>query len=68
MTEEEYIEKNKLKTKDGAFELCIREEFTLRSFQMMENQNAKSKFKIVWFLDTEKAVYNQFEKREKGSK
>ena len=61
-------EKNKLKTKDGAFELCIREEFTLRSFQMMENQNAKSKFKIVWFLDTEKAVYNQFEKREKGSK
>jgi hypothetical protein len=70
MTEEEYIEKNKQKTKDGAFELCIREEFTLRSFQMMENQNqnAKSKFKIVWFLDTEKAVYNQFEKREKGSK
>lgn len=76
MTEEEYIEKNKQKTKDGAFELCIREEFTLRSFQMMENQSeaananakAKSKFKIVWFLDTEKAVYNQFEKREKGSK
>jgi hypothetical protein len=76
MTEEEYIEKNKQKTKDGAFELCIREEFTLRSFQMMEdkteavnaNTKAKSKFKIVWFLDTEKAVYNQFEKREKGSK
>jgi hypothetical protein len=32
------------------------------------NTKAKSKFKIVWFLDTEKAVYNQFEKREKGSK
>ena len=72
MTEEEYNEKNKQKTKDGAFELCIREEFTLRSFQMMETTNAvtkaKSKFKIVWFLDTEKAVYNQFEKREKASK
>ena len=72
MTTEEYNEKNKQKTKDGAFELCIREEFTLRSFQMMETANAvtktKGKFKIVWFLDTEKAVYNQFEKREKASK
>jgi hypothetical protein len=63
------------KTKDGAFELCIREEFTLRSFQMIENNKSavtktksKSAFKIVWFLDTETALYNQFEKREKASK
>ena len=83
LEEQRYVKKNLKKakdeitdkTKDGAFELCIREEFTLRSFQMIENNKAastkakaKSAFKLVWFLDTETALYNQFEKREKASK
>ena len=83
LEEQRYMKKNlkkvkepkEEKTKDGAFELCIREEFTLRSFQMIENNKsastkakAKSAFKIVWFLDTETSLYNQFEKREKASK
>jgi len=85
LEEQRYVKKNLKKakdentdkTKDGAFELCIREEFTLRSFQMIENNKSalasttvkpKSAFKIVWFLDTETALYNQFEKREKASK
>ena len=50
------------KTKDGAFELCIREEFTLRSFQRDETLKEGNK---KWFLDTETAIYNEFEKREK---
>jgi len=68
-------EENANKTIDGAFELCIREEFTLRSFQKEEDVKTSkatvktsSKLKIVWFLDTETAVYNEFEKREKMSK
>ena len=83
LEEQRYVKKNLKKakdeitdkTKDGAFELCIHEEFTLRSFQMIENNKAastkakaKSAFKLVWFLDTETALYNQFEKREKASK
>jgi hypothetical protein len=67
MTEEEYNEKNKHKTKDGAYELCIREEFTLRSFQK-EEEERKGKNKVLWFLETERAIYNEFEKREKSSK
>jgi hypothetical protein len=47
-------------TKDGAFELCVRQEFTLRSF---ENQNLDDK---TWFLDTETSIINEFEKKEKG--
>jgi hypothetical protein len=53
---------NKYKTRDGAFELCIREEFTLRSFQRDETLKEGNK---KWFLDTETAIYNEFEKREK---
>jgi hypothetical protein len=53
---------NKHKTRDGAFELCIREEFTLRSFQRDETLKEGNK---KWFLDTETAIYNEFEKREK---
>ena len=49
-------------TKDGAFELCVRQEFTLRSFEM---QNLDSK---TWFLDTETAIINEFEKKEKAKK
>lgn len=46
-------------TKEGAFELCVRQEFTLRSF---ENQKLENK---TWFLDTETAIINEFEKKEK---
>ena len=67
MTEKEYNEINKHKTKDGAYELCIREEFTLRSFQK-EEEERKGKNKVLWFLETERAIYNEFEKREKLSK
>ncbi len=49
-------------TKDGAFELCVRQEFTLRSYQM---QNLDNK---TWFLDTESAIINEFEKKEKVKK
>jgi len=49
-------------TKDGAFELCVRQEFTLRSF---EHQHLDNK---TWFLDTETAIINEFEKKEKGKK
>jgi hypothetical protein len=50
------------KTIDGAFELCIREEFTLRSLQANEKKLNPNK---IWFLDTEKAIYNQFEQKAK---
>ena len=49
-------------TKDGAFELCVRQEFTLRSFER-ENLDNRS-----WFLDTETAIINEFEKKEKLKK
>jgi hypothetical protein len=49
-------------TKDGAFELCVRQEFMLRSF---EHQRLENK---TWFLDTETAIINEFEKKEKGKK
>jgi hypothetical protein len=40
-------------------ELCIRIEMTLRIYEE-EKFNGKT-----WFVDTEKAIFNQFEKREK---
>ena len=46
-------------TKDGAFELCLRQEFILRIF---EKQKVDKK---TWFLDTETAIINEFEKKEK---
>ena len=49
-------------TKDGAKELCVRQELTLRSF---ENQQLD---KSTWFLDTETAIINEFQKKEKGKK
>jgi hypothetical protein len=49
-------------TKDGAKELCVRQELTLRSF---ENQHLDNK---TWFLDTETAIINEFQKKEKGKK
>ena len=49
-------------TKDGARELCVRQELTLRSF---EKQKLDGK---TWFLDTETAIINEFQKKEKGKK
>jgi hypothetical protein len=49
-------------TKDGAKELCVRQELTLRSF---ENDNVDGK---TWFLDTETAIINEFQKKEKRKK
>lgn len=49
-------------TKDGAKELCVRQELTLRSF---EHQHLDNK---TWFLDTETAIINEFQKKEKGKK
>ena len=46
-------------TKDGAVELCVRQEFTLRSFERQKLDNK------TWFLDTETAIINEFEKKEK---
>ena len=74
MTEAQYKDENKFKTMDGAFELCIREEFTLRSFQKQEDKLVREKEKEIdiptkiWFLDTETAIYNQFEQKEKTKK
>ena len=48
-------------TKDSAFELCVRQELTLRNKQKEDNE-------IIWFLDTETAIYNEFEKKEKDKK
>ena len=45
-------------TKDSAIELCVRQELTLRNKQKEDND-------IIWFLDTETAIYNEFEKRDK---
>ena len=47
-------------TKDSSKELCVRQELTLRSF---ENQNLDNK---TWFLDTETAIINEFQKKEKS--
>jgi len=49
-------------TKDGAKELCVRQELTLRSF---ENKHLDNK---TWFLDTETAIINEFQKKEKDKK
>ena len=49
-------------TKEGALELCVRQELTLRSFN---NQKLDGR---TWFLDTETAIINEFEKKEKVKK
>ena len=51
-------------TKDGAFELCVRQEFTLRSLEYQEKPKPISE-RITFFLDTETAIINEFEKKEK---
>lgn len=63
LNEIEYDDRYKSKvTKDGAKELCVRQELTLRSF---EKQHLDNK---TWFLDTETAIINEFQKKEKGKK
>ena len=47
---------------DSVTELCIRIEMTLRIYQK-EKLDDK-----IWFLDTAKAIFNEFEKREKPVK
>ena len=44
--------------KDSSIELCVRQELTQR--HLKETDPSK-----IWFLDTEKAIYNEFEKRDK---
>jgi hypothetical protein len=52
-------------TKDGAFELCVRQEFTLRNKAKNESLENNG---TTWFLDTETAIMNEFEKKEKPDK
>jgi hypothetical protein len=47
---------------DSVTELCIRIEMTLRIYQKEKLDNK------TWFLDTSKAIFNEFEKREKPVK
>ena len=49
-------------TKEGLKELCVRQELTLRSYERL---NITDK---TWFLDTETAIINEFQKKEKGKK
>lgn len=49
-------------TKEGSFELCVRQEFTLRYYEYTKLDNK------TWFLDTETAIRNEFEKKESKSK
>ena len=46
-------------TKEGMYELCVRQEFTLRSFQQRKLDD------LIWFVNTETAIINEFEKKEK---
>jgi hypothetical protein len=53
--------------KTGAFELCVLQEFMLRSFEYQEEKSKKiAGHRKTWFLDTETAIMNEFEKKEKG--
>ena len=52
-------------TKEGAFELCVRQEFTLRKKEKNESMGNNEN---IWFLDPETAIMNEFEKKEKPDK
>ena len=54
--DDKYISKQ---TKDSANELCVRQEFTLRYYNYTQLDD------LTWFLDTETAIINEFEKKEK---
>jgi hypothetical protein len=45
--------------KEGAFELCVKQELLLRCFEFDKLDNK------TWFLETESAIINEFEKKEK---
>lgn len=62
--EDKYIPKI---TKEGKNELCVRQEFTLRSLEYQEADKPKNERK-TYFLDTETAIMNEFEKKEKPKK
>ena len=47
---------------EGAKELYVRIELTLRIFELQELNNQ------TWFVDTETAIVNEFQKKEKGNK
>jgi len=44
--------------KDSSIELCVRQELTLRHLKETDPEK-------IWFMDTETAIYNEFEKRDK---
>ena len=46
-------------TKESSFELCVRQELTMRGFESRQLNN------LSWFLDTETAIINEFEKKQK---
>jgi hypothetical protein len=46
-------------TKESSFELCVRQELTMRSFESRQLNS------LTWFLDTETAIINEFEKKQK---
>jgi hypothetical protein len=49
-------------SKESVFEMCIRIELTMRVYQEEELDNK------MWFVSTEMAIFNEFEKREKSGK
>lgn len=51
--------KQKKEKKEGAFELCVKQELLLRCFDYDKLNNK------TWFLETESAIINEFEKKEK---
>jgi superfamily II DNA or RNA helicase len=54
-----------IKTKDGSYELCVRQEFTLRSFEKNKDKHKVNGNVVTWFVDTETAIINEFEKKER---
>ena len=60
-------ENPKKATKDSAKELCVRQELLLRCFEKLKRSN-KILLNVnnkIWFLDTESAIFNEFEKKDK---
>ena len=53
---------NETENSEGAKELYIRVELTLRIFEYQKLNNK------TWFVDTETAIVNEFQKKEKGNK
>ena len=61
------IDDNKLTMnldKENKFDLCVRQELTLRALEY-EEQSKQKHNRLTYFLDTETAIINEFEKREK---